>query len=76
MDKRQMDRQNAWNEKAGYVSKSYKLKKNTVETFATACAAAGVSQAAKLTELMNGFANSVNQCDNRETEGGTRHEGT
>ena len=26
-----------WNKKAGYVAKSYKLKKDTVEAFAEAC---------------------------------------
>lgn len=55
MDKRQMDRQNAWNEKAGYVSKSYKLKKDVVQAFAEACDRAGVSQAAQLTKMMNDF---------------------
>lgn len=30
-----------WNKKAGYVAKSYKLKKDTVEAFAEACKTAG-----------------------------------
>ena len=34
-----------WNKKAGYIAKSYKLKKETVEEFAQACEKAGVSQA-------------------------------
>lgn len=41
--------------KAGFVSKSYKLKKEIVEQFAEACEAAGVSQAAQLTKMMKAF---------------------
>ena len=41
--------------KAGFVSKSYKLKKDIVEQFAEACEAAGVSQAAQLTKMMKAF---------------------
>ena len=44
-----------WNKKAGYVAKSYKLKKDTVEAFAEACKKAGVSQAGQLTKMMNDF---------------------
>lgn len=48
--------QDRWNRKAGYISKSYKLKKVTADRFAEACKAAGVSQAGTLTKLMNEFA--------------------
>ena len=48
-----------WNKKAGWMSKTYKLKRETVEAFAKACEQAGVSQAGKLTELMKGFINEV-----------------
>lgn len=44
-----------YEEKAGWVSKSYKLKKELVEEFAKACQSAGVSQAAKLSEFMREF---------------------
>lgn len=44
-----------WNAKVGYVSKSYKLKKDVVEAFADACKAAGVSQASQLTKMMKDF---------------------
>jgi hypothetical protein len=47
--------QDVWNEKAGYISKSYKLKRELVDDFAEACNKAGVSQAGKLKELMTGF---------------------
>ena len=51
--------QDKWNAKAGYISKSYKLKREVVDKFAEACQKAGVSQAGKLTELMNSFSESV-----------------
>lgn len=41
--------------KTGWISKSYKLKRETVEEFAKACEKAGVSQAGQLTELMKEF---------------------
>lgn len=41
--------------KAGWVSKSYKLKKELVEEFALACEKAGVSQAAQLSMMMKQF---------------------
>lgn len=47
--------QDRWNMKAGYISKSYKLKKELVEQFEQTCKAAGVSQAGKLTQLMKAF---------------------
>lgn len=47
--------------KVGWISKSYKLKRETVEAFAKACDEAGVSQAGKLTEMMNAFANEVEE---------------
>lgn len=45
-----------YEQKAGWVSKSYKLKREVVEQFAEACEKAGVSQAAQLTKMMNEFA--------------------
>lgn len=44
-----------YEEKAGWVSKSYKLKREVVDQFAEACEKAGVSQAAQLTKMMNEF---------------------
>lgn len=52
--------------KAGWISKSYKLKKETVEAFARACDKAGVSQAGKLTEMMNAFVNEVQELKKEE----------
>ena len=44
-----------YQKKAGFISKSYKLKKDVADRFAAACERAGVSQAAKITELMENF---------------------
>ena len=41
--------------KAGYMAKSFKLKRDIVEQFEEACRAAGVSQAAQITKMMNEF---------------------
>ena len=43
--------------KTGWISKTYKLKKDVVEEFATACECAGVSQAGQLMKMMNEFIN-------------------
>ena len=61
MDKEKKIRpQDAWNAKAGYISKTYKLKKEIVEEFAEACEKANVSQAGQLTKMMKEFISSQN----------------
>lgn len=55
MEEKRVRPQDRWNAKAGLISKSYKLKKETVEQFAQACEDAGVSQAAQLTKMMKTF---------------------
>lgn len=55
--------QDKWNEKAGYISKSYKLKKELVEQFASSCDKTGVSQAGQLSKLMQSFIDSVKNGD-------------
>lgn len=52
--------QDKWNEKAGYISKSYKLKQDVVQKFAEACKKADVSQAGQLTRMMQEFTEKVN----------------
>lgn len=47
--------QDVWNAKAGYISKSYKLKKDIVNEFAKTCKKVGVSQAGQLTKMMQVF---------------------
>lgn len=41
--------------KAGWISKSYKLKKDIVEQFSEACQQKGVSQAGALMDFMKKF---------------------
>ena len=48
-----------YGKKVGLMSKSYKLKREVVEEFASACEKAGVSQAAQLTKMMQEFSESV-----------------
>lgn len=44
-----------YQKKAGYISKSYKLKREVVEQFQEACEKQGVSQAGKIMEMMQRF---------------------
>ena len=50
-----------YEKKAGFVSKSYKLRKEIVEQFAEACEKAGVSQAGQLSKMMKQFAEEVKE---------------
>lgn len=61
MPSRQSIATRKYEEKAGWMSKTYKLKREVVETFAEACEKTGVSQAGKLTELMKGFIEEANK---------------
>lgn len=47
--------------KAGWISKSYKIKREIAETYAEACEAAGVSQAGQLMNMMKAFIDQVNR---------------
>lgn len=44
-----------YEQKVGYIAKSYKLKRELADQFAAACEKAGVSQAAQLSKMMRGF---------------------
>lgn len=48
-----------YEQKAGLVSKSYKLRRELVDQFAVACEKAGVSQAAQITAMMKEFIEQV-----------------
>lgn len=48
-----------YQKKAGWMVKSFKLKREVVEEFEEACKAADVSQAGKITELMKQFIEEV-----------------
>ncbi len=52
-------RNERYQKKAGWISKSYKLKKEVVEAFAEACEREGVSQSGQLTKMMNEFIEST-----------------
>ena len=61
MTKKKETPQDRWQKKAGLISKSYKLKKELVEKFSTACRKAGISQAAQLSKIMQEFILTVNK---------------
>lgn len=44
-----------YEKKTGWMSKSYKMKKEIVDDFAKACELAGVSQAGQLMKMMQEF---------------------
>lgn len=44
-----------YQEKAGWISKTYKLKRETVTAYAAACEKAGVSASGQLTKMMEEF---------------------
>lgn len=44
-----------YQKKVGYLSKSYKLKRDVVDRFSKACEHAGISQAAQITKMMEQF---------------------
>ncbi len=50
-----------YEKKAGFMSKSYKLRKEVVEQFAEACEKAGVSQSGQLSKMMKQFAEEVEE---------------
>lgn len=61
MEEKKIRPQDKWNEKAGLISKSYKLKQDLVDEFARACDKAGVSQAGQLTKMMKEFIEEQNK---------------
>lgn len=44
-----------YQKKAGYMAKSFKLKKDLAEEFEKACKRAGVSQASQISKMMKKF---------------------
>ncbi|WP_448774525.1 chemotaxis protein [Blautia sp.] len=50
-----------YQDKVGWISKSYKLKKEVVELYADACEKAGVSQSGQLMKMMKEFADKTNR---------------
>ena len=54
-----------YEKKVGYMSKSYKLKRDTVEAFAKACEKSGVSQAGQITKMMKQFIEEVEKASTK-----------
>ena len=50
-----------YQDKAGWISKSYKLKREITELYADACEKAGVSQAGQLMRMMKDFADKTSK---------------
>ena len=50
-----------YEQKAGWLAKSYKLKRELVEQFAEACEHAGVSQAGQISKMMKEFIEKQNK---------------
>lgn len=50
-----------YEKKAGWLSKSYKLRRDLVESFAAACEKAGVSQASQISAMMKEFIEQQNK---------------
>lgn len=48
-----------YEKKTGWMSKSYKMKKEIVDDFAKACEQAGVSQAGQLMKMMQEFTEQI-----------------
>lgn len=48
-----------YEKKTGWMSKSYKMKKEIVDDFAKACEMAGVSQAGQLMKMMQEFTEQI-----------------
>ena len=53
--------QDKWDEKAGVISKTYKVNKKVAEEFQAACKKSGVAMGTQLTKLMNEFIEKVNE---------------
>lgn len=58
-----------YQKKVGYVSKSYKLKKDVIEKFDNACERAGVSKAAQLSNMMLEFAKEIERNEEQKGKG-------
>lgn len=56
MEEKKTRAQDKWDEKAGMIAKSYKIKKTSADRFAETCKAQGVSMGVKLGELMELYA--------------------
>lgn len=56
-----------YHRKIGLINKTFKLQKDDVEAFRSACEAAGVSQASQITKMIRAFVDEQRQAE-RQTE--------
>lgn len=61
MNEKQMKQQNAWKKRAGYISKSYQMKKELADRFKEACNKVGVSQSGQIIKMMTSFIEQVDE---------------
>lgn len=54
-----------YQKKAGYMVKGFKLKREIVEEFESACETTGISQAAWITQKMKEYVEEVNAKENK-----------
>ena len=54
-----------YQKKAGYVAKTFKLKKDVVEQFEKACSKMGVSKASQITKMMVEFIQEAERADTK-----------
>lgn len=59
--------QDAWNDRNGLVSKTYKLQKEIADDFAAACEAAGVSKKSQLEKMMLAFIEDIKKNQERRS---------
>ena len=61
MEEKKRRPQDKWDEKAGMISKTYKVNKNVAEEFQKACKKSSVSMGAQLTKMMEQFIQEVDE---------------
>lgn len=59
MEEKKIRAQDKWDQKAGLIAKTYKLKKKTVEEFKEACDKMGVSVGPQLEKIMEDYIRKV-----------------
>lgn len=61
IDEKKKRPQDKWDQKAGVISKTYKVDRKTAEDFQTACKKAGTAMGTQLTNMMKQYINHVNE---------------
>ncbi len=58
-DEKKVRPQKKWDEKNGYISKSFRMYRKTADEFKTACERVGVSQSGQIVRMMQEFIDRV-----------------